>query len=87
MNVYSHVSSGAYFPFLTGIPSSELPGTLICADQAPTALRPSALRALLLLSGAHQSQDPVLAHTTTAELALLYETLDLLRRSEAASAA
>ncbi len=87
MNAYSHTASGAYFPFLTGIATSELPGTLICAERASAALRPSALRALLLLSGANQSHDPVLAHTTTAELALLYETLDLLRRSEAASTA
>ncbi len=44
-------------------------------------------RPLLLLSGAAQPGDPMLARLSDAELALLRETLDLLNRTGAASAA
>ncbi len=48
---------------------------------------PTTLRALLLLSGAAQPTDASLTRTTDTELLLLQETMDLLNRIEAASAA
>jgi len=53
----------------------------------PAATRPSALRALLLLSGATHPGDAALARTTDAELALVQEVLEMLHRSEPANTA
>lgn len=91
MNSYSHRSLGAGFPLLAGEASScnsaEVLGRLSLTDPTSETARLSALRALLLLSGAVQSSDAVLSRTTDADLALAREALELLYRSEAASAA
>lgn len=67
--------------------TAEVLGTLPPAELLPEFTRPSALRALLLLSGGTHPGDTALAHTTDAELGLVQEILELLHRSEPANAA
>ncbi|GEM_PF-5999664 len=67
--------------------NAEVLGRLTLAEMLPVATRPSALRALLLLSGATHPGDAALARTTDAELALVQEVLEMLHRSEPANTA
>lgn len=85
MNCYSRTAlgSGAFMPpgEVSGYPASEMTGALVWSEIIPEVPRPSAMRALLRLSGAVHPQDSALAHVTDAELALVRETLDLLYRT------
>ncbi len=67
--------------------NAEILGRINLAEMLPATTRPSALRALLLLSGATHPGDAALARTTDAELALVQEVLELLHRSEPANTA
>ncbi len=67
--------------------NATLRGILSSAGSPTDAVRPSALQALLTLSGGTYANDPTLSRLSDGELTLAYVTLDLLHRTEPASAA
>lgn len=62
-------------------------GILPLVEAPSDGVRPSALQVLLTLSGGMYANDPTLSRLSDAELTLAYATLDLLHRTEPASAA
>lgn len=84
MNSCSRPFSGTGSLLLTGEVSggrgAETSGTLPWSEVMPEAVRHSALRTLLLLSGAVHPGDAALAQANDVEFALVRETLELLYR-------
>ncbi|NJM07268.1 hypothetical protein HC891_15365 [Candidatus Gracilibacteria bacterium] len=76
------------FPLIAGIGSSEIAGIRHrFAVSSSEAQGPSAMRALLLLTGAVGPNDPDLAHRSDADLAMARAILEHLSAPDSTSAA